>query len=1274
MAEFKNEWFGGRNSDTDPAKLPPNQYISANNVELTGEGAFASLRNISGTTLAQQLSTSATFKILQAIPNKYLISGELVDCITVFSVDSTTFKIQAYDCENDTTYDLYTETVPGDYTTTVKDIDAKTHPENGTDFVYYTDNYLEIRNLKCEIPDPYSPNFLTAYDISLLRKGSVGTITSAVGTTGTLLSGTYQFCYRMADPTNKRFTKWSTPTNPVHVYSIANSTTPVYSGIGLITNRKVTLTITPSEEETDNFDYLQVAVIPNVGPTYPIAADLLEIEAIAGTSLALDYKSNSKIGTVPIEDIVVDLAQIKKAKTLNIKDNRLFAGNVTYADLEFDNGEPAITSGTVITQADASVDSFSSDDFASNYRGHWRGEVYRYGVVYEDEYGNKSAVKNLDLNSTLIPTNTISSGLTDMKFPDRTDADYTLFNSSGQIQSLGLRLTGLNNHPSWARKLEIVRVDRKGQFKNILFQSPIIPMTSVYGIGALEDYPNVVTYSSATDSEKTYEDATPMTSGHTLVPKNLFWPDLRSIARQGGTTGSGTTKKISGEAVLQRVGSAVGYEYSMIFPDESIYNPANGYKYSGAEKLDIIDYALLKCTVTASNPTKTVTVVSGDDVNTNVTGTFHATADNQYYFNNGHAKSAISTTDRAITDYEFFDNLGTTDSVAGKAVMDYEALQTGGINLGFKPNIQRSAVVKIAGSVIPDAASSSKVFSAATWNNYSAGGALSSASATLVYEASDNNKYINEYPTFSSGSSYTNVVAIVNVKLGLGDDRYGEATDLQEYISTGCKYTFTADEVATLEGGGDVVLGNLDVWGGDCVVSAHTFKVCDSTYSVANQNKHTGSAQSTDDLISKWNSVLYKNINEDCFLSIPVAVENAAQYIQVVLESEYNGAVREQDFLEGSSASIPVMTGQVATARTPLTYKYNLNLNKQNSQKIYVPDPQFSFKQSEFGARVHWTDLKIYNSDQQGFDIFRVADFFDIEEKYRPITKLALAGDNLYSIHEQGVIRLLTGEKQVEQADGGILSVTSGQVIGGKVVVDSERGSQHLRGIVETGGVVYIPDNRNKTVYALSGQQLVPITKDNETIFRSFFSTIKTSLIGVYDPVRKQYWIADGTDCHVFDERGFWVSNYVLNLKGAASTNQKLYVMGLNGTDTSIYSYYTGTPGTICGVSVDSDVTYAVNPVPDFSKTFDNVMVNASERLSSIDFVVDYESSIGNQTATASLDVESYENNFRVKNPRDSNSARLRGMYLQCTITWKTTQSALRAAWTKYRMSARSPW
>ena len=95
----------------------------------------------------------------------------------------------------------------------------------------------------------------------------------------------------------------------------------------------------------------------------------------------------------------------------------------------------------------------------------------------------------------------------------------------------------------------------------------------------------------------------------------------------------------------------------------------------------------------------------------------------------------------------------------------------------------------------------------------------------------------------------------------------------------------------------------------------------------------------------------------------------------------------------------------------------------------------------------------------------------------------------MYSIHENGIIYLPTGERQLEQSDAGTLAVRSGDVIGQHLIIDSERGCQHPRDIVETGSIIYIPDNGNRSIYALSGQQLQPITGHNETVFRSMFES-----------------------------------------------------------------------------------------------------------------------------------------------------------------------------------------
>lgn len=1272
--------FRGRDTDTDPNKVNPDRYLEAHNVELVGEGKFFAIQNIKGTTEVATISVNPAVTVLNTTKCKYSIGGTLYEGLTIFTAElsGSDYIFHIYGFANNTVYEIFQENVGPDYLTEDRVVDARNYPENGIDIIYFTDNLHEIRFVKCEIPSPYTANFLNAYELSLLRKGANGTIDFvSTGTGGTLLSGTYQFSYRMADPANKLFTKWSSLTNPFHVYDKTNSTSPVYSGIGIITNRKITISITPSTEETDNYDHLQLAVVENTGVASPTTASLLDIVSIGGTSITYEYKSNAKIGTIPIEDITVDFAQIATVKTLNIKEKRLVGGNVTYTDLEIDNGTPSISGGTILRQADSSADSFSSDSFTSRYKGYWRDEVYRFGVVFYDKDGNKSSVQTLDLSS--ITDNAITPGLTDMKFPDRswtTSANrYTLFNSSGEIQSLGLQLLGLTNIPSWARSFEIVRVPR---IKNILFQSPIIPMVNIYGIGALDDYPNFVTYSTTLADEKEYPNATPMTANYTIVPKNLFWPDQRGIFKQTGSFGSGTNTRVPGEAVLRSIGVSYGYNYSMIFPTGSMYDPTstNAFVYTGAEKLDFIDYALLKSSILTSEPTKSVAVVSGDDLNTNVTGTFYATVDGQYYYDSAHNKSAISHRDIAVTDYEFFNNLGQPAVVSGASALDYAALQTSGINFGFQPSVQRSSAIKLQGFPIRDIMSQGASFSVATLNPAETSTYITGSSGPM-YESSATNKYISKYTDYVDNSSYVQAVGIVNVKLGLGDDRYGATTDQYDFISTGAKYTFTTSEVATLEGGGNVSV-NIDVWGGDCFVGPQVFKVSDSNYSVVNQTKNNNSAQTTSDLLSKWNNTLFKNTTGACFLCLPVAVENAAQFVQVVLESEYNGEIREPDVLSGTSTNIPVYTSEVTSARSPLTYRYNTNLNVQNSQRIFVTKPQYSFEQSRFGARIVYSDLKLYNSDQAGFDIFRVANFYDLEEKYYPITKLSIGGDDLYSIHERGVFYVPTGERQIESTDGGTLSVRSGEYIGRPILIDSERGSQHIAAIVEAGGVVYVPDNINKNVYSLTGQQLQPITKDNESEFRDFFSSPidERQLIGIYDPVRLEYWIAKKTaqECEVYTERGAWIGNHEFtNLQGGVYNNA-IYVLGASANGLKLYTMYTGTVNQLFGNTVVPRVTFSINPDPDFTKTFDNIMINATERLSSMDFVVNRETPLGNQTASISLDVPPIEGSFRIAVPRDSVSARLRGMYCRATIAWKNIQSAISAVGTKYRKSSRRPW
>lgn len=1275
----------------DISKIDPVQYISANNVEIVSDGKFFALVNPQGTTEIKTLTgLPSDCEILNCFPNKYKISGVQYQCITIFTYASNLFKIWCYNTETTDLYELFQETVGGDYLTPDRVVDGKNYPENGVDILYFTDNYHEVRFLKCEIPNPYTSNFLNSYQLSLLRKGANGSISLvSIGSTGgSLLTGTYQFAYRMADPINKRFTKWSTLTNPYHIYSISNSNSQVFSGVGLSSTRKLNLIISPSEVELANFSYLQLAVVQNVGSASPTVANLLDILPTFGAAVSYSYRANTSIGSIPLTDITVDLAQIARVKTLSQKENRLFGGNIHYTELEFDSGDPAVTSGQILALTQSEADPYSNDYFSSNFIGHFREEVYRYGIVYSDIDGNKSQVKPFNFNG-LITGNQITAGLPDVKFPGRdTSTSYTLLDSSGNPRALGLRLTNIHNHPSWAASFEIVRLPRK---KNVLFQTPIVPMYQLNGVGALDRYPakGQVPGVGGGVVDNDTPDAQPQTAGYTFVPKNLYWPELRDTTKTTEAGGSSWLSYLKGEVKLRQT---YKFNYAMIFPPESMYT-SNPFPFTKTEKMNVIDFALMRVDHTnfSEPPTVSPTPKTGDFIDTSVFGSFYATGDTQYYYDSATAGKTIDfrLKNISITDSEYFDNLQNGASVAGTTVLDYQAMQTsGGTVWGFQPNIQRNTVVRLQGATglpfsvpyIYDPSFFDLTFKTGQLNKYTASGYVFGSSG-LTYDSELRNQYLSEYAGFINKSSNVGAIMIGNVYQGLGDDRYGDINSTGEYISTGAKYTFSDFERSQLEAGnGSTLFVNMDVWGGDCYVGYQSFKVCDSTYSVMSQNKYYGEGRYTDYNATTWNRIYpIEGGDSNDAISIPVAVKNSAQFIQVLLESEYNGEVRDKDTAQMTTdIPVPHFYGANETdCRVPLSYKYNINLNIGNSQKIYVPKPQYSFVQNEFQARIVYSDLKIYNSDQAGFDIFRVGNFNDLEETRYGITKLAVAGDNLYAIQEQGTSYIPTGERQIEQTDAGSLSVRSGDVIGRTLLLDAKRGSQHLRGIVETGGAIYVPDNKNKSVYMIADNNLVPIVDNNETIFREIFANQidEKDVVGIYDPVRRQYWLSHrDTTCQIYNEElNSWVSNYEFeDFKGGIFTNNKLWLLGNN----TINTMYTGNTTQLFGTYVIPKVTFSINPDESFSKTFDDIMISATDRLNDLDIVVPRESSLGNQVInTVDLNVLSVEGNFRVKVLRDSSDARARGLRAVTTITWlDNVTSALQAVFCKYRLSSRTPF
>jgi hypothetical protein len=420
--------------------------------------------------------------------------------------------------------------------------DCVVYKESGTNYAYFTNGITPMKKLPLVITKNGKGD-LTKYteeEITLIRRGFRGSITDIEvrsGNGGDLVSGTYQFAVRLYNNTERKYTKWSMISQPTFVGIDATTTSENYGGVGFVSDSDINLTMTWEEDYVTSslYTHYQIAVIENLNgdPDRQATVKVLQPETLSASSNVYNYDTNKLAKElINIDELTVDDAAIKAVKTLRIKNNRMIAGNIDYHPLDYDNGDPIVGSATAPIDTGRSLTGlkavgYRDPDNATNKVGYFRDELYRFGVVYEDEFGNFSKPKILDFSG--LTGNAADATSPDFRFPARTDGKYgALLDGSGDIQALGLAIKGLDNHPSWAVAAHIVRVPRK---KKVLFQTPLVPSILVQPAKAGGDYPDQRSSTEETELDPlNVEAANPDGS---FVPKNFYHTLPKNMVRFG---------------------------------------------------------------------------------------------------------------------------------------------------------------------------------------------------------------------------------------------------------------------------------------------------------------------------------------------------------------------------------------------------------------------------------------------------------------------------------------------------------------------------------------------------------------------------------------------------------------------------------------------------------------------------------------------------------------------------------------------------------------------
>lgn len=1271
---FKNTFFKGINSDLSKELVEDGSYLMAENLTLTGDGKFLALENLKGTTAVAEVTASFTGDVLGVFACKFSISSNIVEALVVFTATSGgNFKIYAVDLDNQVTYELYEEAYTSEFEQSNPVVDAVVYPENGVDIVYYTDGYNEIRKFRCEIPSPYSANFLTKEQISVQRRAALAKVSPTVNTGGDLLTGSYQFSVRLYNQTSKTYSRWTIPTI---AYNVSKSQSGDFSigYYGINSNKKIDLNIQVPDSEIGNWTHFQIAVIENTGPTEQIVASLQKLTAIGSPSLSsgyatvsYEYRSNIKIGEVQLADIVVDLAAIKNIKTLQVKNNRLFVANAELVDLEYDNGDPVLVSGATITSAGDPTD----DNWASD-KSHFRDEVYRYYITYFDERYNFSRPKVLD--TSIVAGNTCAAPL-DMKYPSRKVQGYTLLNTSSQPLKVGMYAV-INNHPSWARGFYIFRAKRK---KRIKFQTPFIPSCLIEGLGSVGRFPTQARVLNADNNDyegKDFLTASPMNPVGTHFPKNLFFPVRRDyIAVDEDITSGSGAKTQKGEIIIEDPSvQTTSNTLFFVFPP-NIYNTGNdslNYQFSLGDSYETVDYAFTRLSF---NSYQTNTFVSnvGHFIQTSVAGTFTSLFYNDYYYSNSATRPDPIGVNKTgtIEGYADIDAYGEGTQLSGLSVCEVSRLEAqNSYRYNSKPNNQRMGVFKLK----------------APKEDIAINASLSSNSGFSVISSIYESGRANMSNVFCvskvvlGATDRVNIIETVNIVNDLDDFRYGDVEDLHDMVFTGACHVFNDSELADVQTDGDRQI-TLNIYGGDCFVSVHSFKLTDSHYGVINAEKNgAGGTLTRLNLARRWDAFFYNRfwksgVEGDGVIQMPVPYKNVSQVLMLYLESEVNGEVTGIKPYPTTTvlgklvvgASMPEQSLKIA-----FPYQYHVGYSKEANQKTLIPFNENENVVTKFPARGYYSDQKVYGTDIDGFDIIRAASTFDLEETYGGITKLALAGDNLYALQEGATVFLPVDADNISTTDGETLSIRSGEVVGLPTYISRQYGCQHTAAAKITDRSVFFPDNNNQCVIKLEEGISLISEKGAIGLFNTLFSDDLTDIRGLWDNNRKQYWVYTPTKCYVWDERlQLWVSNLQFEdrLKGGVFTDNRLYLVGDTG-DLDVYTMYTGDYNDLMGAVVPN-VEFSVSPDFDVPKTFDNVVIYSSAILDTVDMRTESDSGL-NQNVLGMIIANNREGNYRIPVLRDGSNGRLRGLRAIAKFYWPASgKISLSQVVTKYRHSAR---
>ena len=424
-------------------------------------------------------------------------------------------------------------------------------------------------------------------------------------------------------------------------------------------------------------------------------------------------------------------------------------------------------------------------------------------------------------------------------------------------------------------------------------------------------------------------------------------------------------------------------------------------------------------------------------------------------------------------------------------------------------------------------------------------------------------QWLNE--VIKVATSSLGVLGITNLVKGLSDDRYGALDKSHIYLPTGTYVPLYKTKAVSTE-----------VFGGDVFISKPTFKVNESILGA------------------------FQVGEGDAAPNHRTAIRAYGDWIELVscyVESEVNSQ------LQANPYSYPIENkGTITEFKTDYNYPYHFGYSVKNLSKVWIKtDGSLLDRTTKFESRIVFSDKHIINSNDGNYGRFRVSSLYDLDGSYGAITKILKAyDDNVYCIQENGFSLIPIGKKTIEDGSGGELVINTTDTITTPKYFLNNNGCQNIESVKQSKDSFFWVDRDRREVFTHKGQPQRISDSGMYSYFNEKLNRYKGVINSVYDFDREEYIVSIGEESVVFSSKiNAWVSLFDIdNFNSFVSGEDRLFVIGKNGVDTSIEEMYvTEEFGNILGVYNDSKIEFTFNDGGTIAKTFDSLRVDSTAHI-----------------------------------------------------------------------------